>query len=840
MMVRALSLGLLLSLFVVGCGKDEENAGPSDGAVPADGGGGEGGLDAGPAPPGFEQVADLNTRKAAALTQYDPQFVEAAGKVFFVGDNGQHGLEPMASDGTVAGTKLLKDLVAGTEDGNAGAFIAKGDKVYFYGRRDASTNALFRTDGTPEGTVPLVDGQGGSSTQAFRVGEKLCFLDSTLRCSNDAVTALNKVLDSTSTSSGASASLGSIAVFTNASALWSTDGATATKLVDVSIMPGGVVVSGKLVFWAQASGQTRPFMSDGTVAGSRVLGDVIGSGSTTQMIALGSKALTVNAGQALILDPTAITSTPLTDLYVSSATALGSGKALLLAERRSVSPLIGSELWITDGTDAGTALVTELNPGSGGSSIKWIGAIGSEVLFLQNDSSSSTQRLYKSDGTAAGTVKLGDWNVDTATDRPGFTSALGKVVFRCADTSSWQTLCTLDATGKIAVVPINRTTAPSSPHSFTPWGEKFFVAANDGDEPRSSAASSMFVSDGTPAGTKRVGGRFGGRMASLGGNTFFTRIAPDGTDKWELAMFGADPAAASTVATFNYTGNLEYSSQYPMVAFAGKIWFAANGTSSSFTVYSSDGTATGTKSMSYTPTANYAQYGGATWPVVGDRMYVPTTSGVQVVDATGTFTSLGVAPGKVTAIDAAEGRIWFAIGGTLWITDGTAIGTTQVKVITSSSSNPIWKIVAISKGSAFVFTGSGSSPTAWASDGTATGTTSIGSVPGWTRFKSGLAFLGSGGVSLVSAAVTTPVVIGPRANRLLGAGDRLFFSATDDVHGEELWVSDGTKAGTKLAGDLRIGKESSAPTPLAVHGGYLYFSADNGAIGAELWRYRLN
>ena len=230
-MSRFLFIASLVSLCAVGCGDDkDENAAQNDGAVPADGaiegGGGEGGIDVGPAPPGFELVADLNTRNDSSLTSYDLEFAEANGKVFFVGEDGVHGLEPMVSDGTDAGTKLLKDLVPGIESGSAGGFIAKGDKMYFFGRKETST-WLYRSDGTPEGTVPVVSAQGGSSTTAFTLGEKLCFLDSTLRCTDPAVTTITKITD-TSSSSSQALSLGTTAVFTNASALLASDGVTST------------------------------------------------------------------------------------------------------------------------------------------------------------------------------------------------------------------------------------------------------------------------------------------------------------------------------------------------------------------------------------------------------------------------------------------------------------------------------------------------------------------------------------------------------------------------------------------------------------------------------------
>jgi ELWxxDGT repeat protein len=56
----------------------------------------------------------------------------------------------------------------------------------------------------------------------------------------------------------------------------------------------------------------------------------------------------------------------------------------------------------------------------------------------------------------------------------------------------------------------------------------------------------------------------------------------------------------------------------------------------------------------------------------------------------------------------------------------------------------------------------------------------------------------------------------------------LYFFANDGVHGYELWVSDGTNAGTRLVKDLHPGPGGTFPSGVAVVNGELWFIADGG------------
>ena len=79
-------------------------------------------------------------------------------------------------------------------------------------------------------------------------------------------------------------------------------------------------------------------------------------------------------------------------------------------------------------------------------------------------------------------------------------------------------------------------------------------------------------------------------------------------------------------------------------------------------------------------------------------------------------------------------------------------------------------------------------------------------------------------------------------------GKQVFFAADDGKHGVELWKSDGTNKGTKLVKDINRVKGNSNPNDnraltrsaevekLFVAGKTLYFRANDGKHGVELWK----
>src|SRR5262249_54185657 len=81
------------------------------------------------------------------------------------------------------------------------------------------------------------------------------------------------------------------------------------------------------------------------------------------------------------------------------------------------------ELWKSDGTAAGTVMVKDIIPGGAGSNPG--GAYGyiftnvNGTLYFSADDGAHGQELWKSDGTAAGTVLVADINPGSGFSNPG-------------------------------------------------------------------------------------------------------------------------------------------------------------------------------------------------------------------------------------------------------------------------------------------------------------------------------------------------------------------------------------------------------------------------------------
>src|SRR5262249_17877623 len=187
------------------------------------------------------------------------------------------------------------------------------------------------------------------------------------------------------------------------------------------------------------------------------------------------------------------------------------------------------------------------------------------------------------------------------------------------------------------------------------------------------------------------------------------------------------------------------------------------------------------------------------------------------------------------ALTAFKGLLYFTVDGGLWKSDGTTAGTVLVKNVTGGDLTDV-------NGTLFFAGNDGvNGQELWKSDGTTDGTVLVKDIFTGTS-KS--CFLGGaeptiGGVHCPHGGTTSPNSSYPRD--LTNVNGRLYFTATNGdsgkANGRELWTSDGTAAGTVLVKDVFPGRDSSAPANLTNVHGLLYFTANDGVHGIEVWQH---
>lgn len=423
----------------------------------------------------------------------------------------------------------------------------------------------------------------------------------------------------------------------------------------------------------------------------------------------------------------------------------------------------GMELWLTDGTEAGTIAVKDINV-SGNSSPKNFVKAGNQWFFSASESTYG-QELWVTDGTETGTRLVKDIH-PSGSSHPEYITALNdKVFFRANDGMNGSELWVSDGTeaGTQQVKDIYQGSSGSGASYITAFNNKVYFAARDAD----SLGNELWESDGTEAGTQitvrlspnKVPGvnLYEGSIPTLltvsNGRLYFT--AKNNTRSNQSEPVNLEPHTILANGTPSAVGEVRASifgsfpTEYTEANFAtGKTTvFTANSTGASEEIWLHNGN-------SVTKLTNYNS--GSARPRL---------------------------------LTAAGDKLFFAVessdkGYELAMTQGVANDAVVVKdIVAGTGGSAIRNINALGDKVVFVAKDENDSTQLWVSDGTESGTFDI--------------------LTLTN---------GESMEQFIRLGDYILFSADDDTHGQELWVTDGTANGTKLLKDVNNGSTGSNPT----------------------------
>ena len=770
-----------------------------------------------PAPATARLVADIRPLPLPPASGRPHELTAGRDLLFFTADDGFAGFELWATNGTAGNAYRVADICPGSCGSFPRQITAAGKLVYFLARDPAHGEELWRSDGTAAGTFLLADLAPGASqgglfvTPLVAAGSRVFFVAT--RVVGPAVRQ----------------------------ELWTSDGTPrgTARLAELAAMTLLAPVGGHMLFVGfDASHGQELWRSDGTPAGTRLLRDI--ARGPTSALSAGELNVTFDVLDGRLYFP-------------------------------AFDEAHGVELWRSDGTAAGTRLVRDIVPGPGSSWPFYLRAVGSRLFFMAE--AASGRRLWRSDGTAQGTRPAGG-----PAGTPLFT--LGDAVLLLVEdpAASDKELWIAGGAGGA-----RRLLSLPGWHQFGGFaslgGEVVFLLSGDELE--------IWKTDGTPAGTAPISGIEGASafdLVAFRGFAYFTGSAPGQGDE----LWRSDGTAAGTGLFADLHTGDRSSSPLGLLDLNGTLLFTADDGPHGREVWRSDGTRAGTALVAELVMPNPDPEGFPTSPVLlgrtGDAVLFAAdgalwrTAGVpgdpvRLHDGLGVVEPARVAGSLVFFFSAVQDETEDQWVVSLWRSDATAAGTIALAEVARGDADfqhgplapPTPRFLAVA-GNDLYFLSDG----LWRSDGTPAGTARLFDDPcaggcdstfelaavGETLFFGNLAFdLGTQRTrnevwrSDGTAAGTFPLRAvlevslaehGARADgfalrSFTAAGERLFFVADDAVHGAELWVSDGTAAGTRMVRDLRPGPAGSSPVWLTAHGAGVFFAADGGPRGQELW-----
>lgn len=344
---------------------------------------------------GTKLVKDINAGPAGSTQFFGSSYLIYNNALFFTVYTSNTGYELWKTDGTEAGTVLVKDIYPGTFSSDPGGFYAYGYK-FLFGANGGTGFNLWKSDGSTDGTE-LID--------IFAPGVMYNDL-------GNFITFNNKVYFSAREPDNPNP------------VAWMTDGTTGGTvrlkdsgtgdLIYVPAFQNALVFNNKLIFRAATYtygpgtyGQEL-WQTDGTSANISLFKDIYPGPEGSIPAFFHNLFNSVDSA--------------------SGHFRLFNGYALLSA----YTPDEGLELWKTNGTSAGTTLVKDIISGADGS-INATYFYTQQYLYFEADNGINGYELWKTDGTAENTTLVADILPGPSSSIPVFLGYLNGIALFAAD-----------------------------------------------------------------------------------------------------------------------------------------------------------------------------------------------------------------------------------------------------------------------------------------------------------------------------------------------------------------------------------------------------------------------
>lgn len=253
----------------------------------------------------------------------------------------------------------------------------------------------------------------------------------------------------------------------------------------------------------------------------------------------------------------------------------------------------GRELWVSDGTTAGTMRLTDINPGPSDSSPHDLTDVNGILYFVVGTN------VWKSDGTPSGTALVINFDDTHSTDLVAVandTLYIRRIpVVEPAQAQLWRHEAVLAQTSRV----ITFTNLPEETNHYAAVGNILYFVNNTIESPN-PLQYGLWKTDGTEGGTvllKEWSGATGStatRLTNVGGLLFFR-----GGDDSNRQLWTSDGTSSGTVLVKDINDDVETDSDLRCLTALGNTLFFTHADTTSY-FWMSDGTTAGTVLTDFT------------------------------------------------------------------------------------------------------------------------------------------------------------------------------------------------------------------------------------------------